>query len=84
MCSIDSSTRDVLCALDSCKHKIAGVCFGFSARELRIGLVWCMGPGVDVWWCGRKQVVKYLIDESRRGRTPNPDIMCNSRIKVAG
>ena len=27
------------------------------------------------------QVVRYLIDESRRGRTPNPDIMCNSRIK---
>ena len=27
------------------------------------------------------QVVQYLIDESRRGRTPNPDVMCNSRIK---
>ena len=29
--------------------------------------------------CG--QVVSYLIAEARVGRTPNPDIMCNSRIK---
>jgi tRNA U34 2-thiouridine synthase MnmA/TrmU len=28
-----------------------------------------------------EQVVRYLIEESERGRTPNPDIMCNSRIK---
>ena len=27
------------------------------------------------------RVVQYTIDEARRGRTPNPDIMCNSRIK---
>mmetsp|Transcript_3723 Transcript_3723/g.9375 ORF Transcript_3723/g.9375 Transcript_3723/m.9375 type:complete len:650 (-) Transcript_3723:107-2056(-) len=27
------------------------------------------------------QVVSYLVDEAREGRTPNPDIMCNSRIK---
>lgn len=26
-------------------------------------------------------VVKYTIDEARAGRTPNPDIMCNSMIK---
>ena len=27
------------------------------------------------------QVVSYLISEAQEGRTPNPDIMCNSRIK---
>jgi tRNA (5-methylaminomethyl-2-thiouridylate)-methyltransferase len=29
----------------------------------------------------RERVVQYTIDEARKGRTPNPDIMCNSRIK---
>jgi len=28
-----------------------------------------------------EQVVDYLIGEAKLGRTPNPDIMCNSRIK---
>ena len=27
------------------------------------------------------KVVQYTFDEARLGRTPNPDIMCNSRIK---
>lgn len=27
------------------------------------------------------EVVQYTFDEARLGRTPNPDIMCNSRIK---
>mmetsp|Transcript_11672 Transcript_11672/g.23406 ORF Transcript_11672/g.23406 Transcript_11672/m.23406 type:complete len:550 (-) Transcript_11672:1164-2813(-) len=29
----------------------------------------------------RERVVQYTIEEAQRGRTPNPDIMCNSRIK---
>jgi len=29
----------------------------------------------------RDRVVQYTIEEAQRGRTPNPDIMCNSRIK---
>lgn len=29
----------------------------------------------------RVQVVDYMIDEYRAGRTPNPDIMCNQEIK---
>lgn len=28
-----------------------------------------------------ERVVSYTIDEARRGRTPNPDIMCNTRVK---
>ncbi len=29
----------------------------------------------------RKQIVEYLVDEYRRGRTPNPDVMCNRKMK---
>lgn len=29
----------------------------------------------------RHKVVDYMIDEYKRGRTPNPDIMCNQEIK---
>jgi len=28
-----------------------------------------------------ERVVSYLVSEARAGRTPNPDVMCNSRIK---
>lgn len=29
----------------------------------------------------RDKVVRYMIDEYRQGRTPNPDVMCNQEIK---
>jgi len=29
----------------------------------------------------RESVVQYTIEEAQRGRTPNPDIMCNSQVK---
>lgn len=29
----------------------------------------------------RQKVVDYMIDEYKRGRTPNPDIMCNQEVK---
>lgn len=29
----------------------------------------------------REKVLKYLIDEYKEGRTPNPDIMCNKEVK---
>lgn len=30
-----------------------------------------------------ERVFKYFLEEYRRGRTPNPDVMCNSEIKFA-
>lgn len=35
-------------------------------------------PFQQAYW---DRVVSYTMDESRKGRTPNPDVMCNSRIK---
>ena len=35
-------------------------------------------PLTDAYW---DKVVQATIEEYRRGRTPNPDIMCNSRVK---
>lgn len=29
----------------------------------------------------KRRVISYTINEAQQGRTPNPDIMCNSRIK---
>ncbi|HEY8992734.1 MAG TPA: asparagine synthase-related protein, partial [Candidatus Microsaccharimonas sp.] len=29
----------------------------------------------------KQKVVDYMIDEYKRGRTPNPDIMCNQEVK---
>ena len=29
----------------------------------------------------RERVIQYTIEEAKRGRTPNPDIMCNSQVK---
>ncbi len=31
----------------------------------------------------RQKVVDYMIDEYKRGRTPNPDIMCNQEVKFS-
>lgn len=28
-----------------------------------------------------RDVVQYTLQEAQQGRTPNPDIMCNSRVK---
>jgi tRNA-specific 2-thiouridylase len=32
----------------------------------------------------KEEVVDYMIDEYRRGRTPNPDVMCNRSVKFGG
>ncbi len=32
----------------------------------------------------KQEVVDYMIDEYKRGRTPNPDVMCNRYVKFGG
>lgn len=32
----------------------------------------------------KKEVVDYMIDEYKKGRTPNPDVMCNKYVKFGG
>lgn len=32
----------------------------------------------------KKEVVDYMIDEYKAGRTPNPDVMCNKYVKFGG
>ena len=36
---------------------------------------------VDLSKVYRKRVVDYMFDEYARGRTPNPDVLCNREIK---
>ena len=43
-----------------------------------------LGIDLEVWDCEedyRRTVVDYLVGEYARGRTPNPDVMCNQTIK---
>lgn len=32
----------------------------------------------------KKEVVDYMIEEYRKGKTPNPDVMCNQYVKFGG
>jgi len=36
---------------------------------------------IDLEKTYKKEVVDYMIDEYRKGRTPNPDVMCNKQVK---
>ena len=56
------------------------------ARELadaeRVAVT--LGIDLEVWDCEaeyKATVVDYLVDAYARGRTPNPDVMCNQTIK---
>ncbi len=43
-----------------------------------------LGIDFEVWGFEdeyRKKVVEYMLEEFRKGNTPNPDIMCNQEIK---
>jgi len=44
----------------------------------QVGLDLEVVPLQEEYW---NRVVQYTVDEARSGRTPNPDIMCNSRVK---
>ena len=43
-----------------------------------------LGIDFEVWdfeEVYREKVVEYMLDEFRKGNTPNPDVMCNQEIK---
>ena len=44
----------------------------------RLGVTLKVVPLTTAYW---EYVVKHSIDEVKSGRTPNPDILCNSRVK---
>ncbi|HXK39736.1 MAG TPA: tRNA 2-thiouridine(34) synthase MnmA [Candidatus Paceibacterota bacterium] len=44
--------------------------------DLRIPFLTC-----DLEEVYKREVADYMIDEYRRGRTPNPDVMCNQHVK---
>ncbi len=46
------------------------------AAHLNIPFLECDGEAAY-----RDHVAKYMIDEYKRGRTPNPDVMCNREVK---
>ncbi len=50
----------------------AAVSIGIPFRELDLS---------DLY---KKEVVDYMIEEYRSGRTPNPDVMCNRHVKFGG
>lgn len=58
----------------------------FQEEDLAYAAAVCEQAGVPLetvplqreYW---EQVVAYTVREAREGRTPNPDVMCNSRIK---
>lgn len=49
----------------------------------------CAHLGVPFLECDLEKVYKdevamYMIDEYKKGRTPNPDVMCNKKVKFGG
>jgi tRNA-specific 2-thiouridylase len=74
--------EDELSNLSSCPWKddirhAEEVCSTLS-RKYNVNLQLEVLPLQEEYW---NRIVLYTVEEARAGRTPNPDIMCNSRIK---
>lgn len=57
--------------------------------ERRDAIRVCAHLGVPFLECDleatyRDEVAMYMIDEYKKGRTPNPDVMCNKKVKFGG
>ncbi len=57
--------------------------------ERRDSIRVCAHLGVPFLECDleatyRDEVAMYMIDEYKKGRTPNPDVMCNKKVKFGG
>lgn len=57
--------------------------------ERRDAMRVCAHLGVPFLECNletvyRDEVAMYMIDEYKKGRTPNPDVMCNKKVKFGG
>ena len=92
---VDSSVSALL--LKGQGHKVVGVYMKNWSRDLPgMKCPWAedladakrvavkLGIDFEVWDFEneyREKVVEYMLDEFRKGNTPNPDIMCNQEIK---
>lgn len=57
--------------------------------ERRDAMRVCAHLGVPFLECDlekmyKEEVAMYMIDEYKKGRTPNPDVMCNKKVKFGG
>lgn len=74
-------------APDDCEEKNTRSCCGVKgvddARSVaaRIGIPYYVLNFTEVF---KRDVIDYFVDEYRKGRTPNPCIACNEKIKIGG
>lgn len=69
----DDSEQDTACPAEEDYDDVRSVCE-------KIGIPYYTVNFENEYW---ERVFQYFLEEYRRGRTPNPDVLCNKEIKFA-